>query len=170
MFADAAEFGEVVFNCTPGVVSLSVLATIPADALAGKVLIDVSNPLDFSAGFPPLLSVAVTDSLGEQIQRASPEARVVKALNTLNADLMVRPSALAGRHDLFIAGDDDDAKEQVRTILAEFGWDLRDVHDLGGIAAARGPEMYLPLWLQLMGALGTAAFNVHVVREVPPSG
>lgn len=166
-FSDAADFGEVVFNCTPGAVSLSVVTSIPTEALDAKVLIDVSNPLDFSGGFPPTLSVVNTDSLGEQIQRALPQARVVKALNTLNADLMVRPSLLPDRHDLFIAGDDDDAKEQVRSILAEFGWDLRDVHDLGGIAAARGTEMYLPLWLQLMGALGTAAFNVHVVRDAP---
>jgi len=144
-FADAASFGDLVFNCTPGTVSLAVLGALAGEPLQGKVLVDVSNALDFSAGFPPSLAVANTDSIGEQIQRALPDTRVVKALNTLNADLMVHPSLLDGAHDLFIAGDDAQAKSEVRTLLLEFGWSTNNIHDLGGIICARGTEMYLPL-------------------------
>lgn len=170
-FAAAAAFGEIVVNALPGQVCLGVL-TESADAIGDKVLIDVSNPLDFSDGFPPKLSVVNTDSLAEQIQRALPEAKVVKALNTVNADVMVRPGLLTSPTDLFIAGDDDQAKQFVTSLLVEFGWFAPDIHDLGGITAARGPEMYLPLWLNLMGAVGSPAFNVHVVRASPdaPTG
>ena len=130
--------------------------------LAGKVVVDVSNPLDFSQGMPPTLSVKDTDSLGEQVQRAFPDARVVKTLNTLNAELMVDPGRLGRPHTVFVSGDDAAAKETVTGLLRELGH--QDVVDLGGIETARGTEMYLPLWLRLMGALGTVDFNVHVVR------
>jgi predicted dinucleotide-binding enzyme len=133
-------------------------------------LVDVSNPLDFSGGFPPSLSVVNTDSLGEQIQRALPDTQVVKALNTVNADLMVNPGLLEGRHDLFVAGADVVAKRLVRSLLIEFGWRGEDIHDLGGIAASRGMEMYLPLWLAIMGSLETPTFSVHVVRSTHPPG
>ena len=133
-----------------------------ADNLAGKVLLDISNPLDFSAGFPPTLSVKDTDSLGEQVQRAFPQARVVKTLNTLTASLMVEPKSLGESSTVFVSGEDAAAKAVVVEILESFGHD--DVIDLGGIETARGPEMLLPLWLRLMGALGTAHFNVKVVR------
>ncbi len=132
--------------------------------LDGKVLIDVSVPLDFSQGFPPRLSVVNDDSLGEQIQRALPETRVVKALNTLNADLMLNPQLLEAPSDLFLAGDDAEAKDVVRGLLVEAGWEGGNIHDLGGIEASRGTEMWLPLWLRLMGAVGGPRFNVHVVR------
>jgi 8-hydroxy-5-deazaflavin:NADPH oxidoreductase len=127
------------------------------------VLIDVANPLDFSAGMPPTLTVCNTDSLAERIQRAFPEARVVKALNTVNAAVMVEPSLVPGSHTLFVAGDDADAKRQVAALLASFGWPAEDVMDLGEISAARGTEMYLPLWLRLFGATGTGHLNVRVV-------
>jgi predicted dinucleotide-binding enzyme len=169
-FADAASHGELAFNCTPGSVSLSVIESLPPDALTDKVLVDVSNPLDFSGGFPPSLSVVNTDSLGERLQRTLPDTYVVKTLNTVNADLMVNPSLLADPHDLFVAGDDSGAKTSVRSLLMAFGWSDEHIHDLGGITAARGMEMYLPLWLQLMGVVGSPTFNVHVVRADHPTG
>lgn len=162
-FADAAAFGEMVVNATAGAASLDALAAVGAEDLYGKVLIDVANPLDFSAGMPPTLTVCNTDSLAERIQRAFPEARVVKALNTVNAAVMVEPSLVPGSHTLFVAGDDVDAKRQVAELLASFGWPAEDVMDLGEISAARGTEMYLPLWLRLFGATGTGHLNVRVV-------
>ncbi len=169
-FNDAAEFGHVVFNCLPGAVAMSVLETLP-DVVGDKVLVDVSNPLDFSQGFPPSLSVVNTDSLAETIQRALPRAKVVKALNTVNADIMVNPALLPAPTDLFIAGNDEQAKVVVRSLLVTFGWAEANIRDLGGISAARAAEMYLPLWLNLMGATGTAAFNIHVVtQDAPPTG
>jgi predicted dinucleotide-binding enzyme len=163
-FADASAGAELVFNCTAGVASLEALSLAGAANLAGKILVDLSNPLDFSRGMPPTLSVCNDSSLGEQIQAAFPAARVVKTLNTVSAPIMVEPSKLPGDHVMFIAGDDAEAKQQVeRMILREwFGW--RAVVDLGGIASARGTEMYLPLWLRMWGALGTANFNIAIVR------
>lgn len=161
-FADAAGFGEIVINATAGTASLEALRAAGADNLAGKVLIDVSNPLDASQGFPPTLAVSNTDSNAEQIQREFPDARVVKALNTMNADVMVRPGLVPGDHHAFVAGDDEEAKQTVREMLESFGWPTDRVMDLGGIDAARGMEMYLPLWLRLWGATGTPLLNVGV--------
>lgn len=164
-FADAAADGEVVINATPGAVSLEVLAAAGTRNLKGKVLLDVANPLDHSAGFPPTLSIANTDSLAETIQRAFPAARVVKALNTMRADVMVAPEQLAGGdHDVFLAGDDVEAKDVVRRLLAEFGWRSDHIRDLGGLDAARGMEMWLPLWLRIfMSQSNNKAFNIKVV-------
>lgn len=162
-FADAAAYGEVVVNATGGLVSLDALTAAGADNLAGKVLLDIANPLDFSGGFPPTLSVKDTDSLGEQIQAAFPEARVVKALNTLTAELMVHPERVGGgQHTVFVSGNDPAAKATVIGLLEEFGH--TDVIDLGDISTCRGTEMFLPLWLRIMGSLGTPMFNVKVVR------
>jgi 8-hydroxy-5-deazaflavin:NADPH oxidoreductase len=163
-FADAAQFGDVIVNATAGAGSLAALAAAGEDNLGGKVLIDVSNPLDFSRGFPPSLSVPSTDSLGEQIQRAFPHTLVVKALNTVNALVMVDPSRVPGRHNLFISGDDAAAKAAVVELLGSFGWPAADVIDLGGIAGARATENYLIMWVMLYGVLGTGDFNVQVVR------
>jgi 8-hydroxy-5-deazaflavin:NADPH oxidoreductase len=163
-FAGAAAFGELVFNCTSGVHSLAALEAAGAENLAGKVLIDVANALDFSAGRPPTLAVANTDSLGEQIQRAFPEAKVVKSLNTMNCEVMVDPAKVPGAHNVFVCGDDAEAKLRVGDLLQSFGWPAESIVDLGGIEAARGPEMYLPLWLRLWGAVGTGHFNIAVVR------
>ncbi|MEP6528251.1 MAG: NAD(P)-binding domain-containing protein [Nocardioidaceae bacterium] len=163
-FADAGAHGEVVVNATAGGVSLAALEAAGADNLAGKVLIDVANTLDFSQGRPPTLSVVNTDSLGEQIQHAFPDARVVKTLNTMNASVMVDPSRVPGDHDVFVAGEDADAKETVKALLREFGWKGDNIVDLGGIRSARGTEMYLPLWLSLWGVLGTPDYNIKVVR------
>ena len=160
--ADAAAGAELVVLATSGTTALEVLGLAGAANLAGKPLVDISNPLDFSNGFPPSLFVKDNDSLGEQVQRAFPDAKVVKALNTLTADLMVHPEALGASSTVFVSGDDDAAKATVTELLTSFGHD--DVIDLGGIETARGPEMYLPIWLRLMGALGHAQFNVKVVR------
>ena len=163
-FADAAAHGKLVVNATAGVASLEALRSAGADNLAGKTLLDVANPLDFSGGFPPRLSVVNDDSLGEQIQREFPATRVVKALNTMNCQVMVDPARVPGDHDVLMAGDDEAAKREVTGLLESFGWSSAAVHDLGGIGAARGLEGYLPLWLSLMGALGTGDFNIHVAR------
>ena len=161
-FADAAAFGEIVFNCTSGGASLEALKQAGAQNLKGKVLIDIANPLDMSKGMPPTLSVCNNDSLGEQIQRQFPEAKVVKTLNTLTCSLMVNPSLLKGEHDVFMSGNDPGAKAQVSDILKGFGW--KNVIDLGDITTARGTEMFLPLWIRLYGALQTPNFNVHIAR------
>jgi predicted dinucleotide-binding enzyme len=163
-FADAAEFGELVINATAGGASLEALRAAGAESLGGKVLVDVANPLDFSDGMPPTLTVSNDDSLGEQIQEAFPEARVVKALNTVNAAVMVAPGALDESTNLFVCGNDRAAKGQVIELLETFGWLSGDILDLGDISAARGTEMYLPLWLRMMGALETPQFNIRVVR------
>jgi predicted dinucleotide-binding enzyme len=163
-FADAAAHGELIVNATAGVASVEALRAAGADNLAGKTLLDVANPLDFSGGFPPRLSVVNDDSLAEQIQREFPAARVVKALNTMNCQVMVDPARVPGEHDVLMAGDDEAAKEQVTGLLEEFGWPASAIHDLGGIGSARGLESYLPLWLSLMGWLGTGDFNIHVAR------
>ena len=161
-FAEAAAAGELLFNCTAGEASLDALAAAGAENLAGKILVDVANPLDFSRGMPPTLSVCNDDSLGERIQAAFPDAKVVKALNTVGNQVMIDPGRLPGAHNLFICGEDSEAKATVTALLAEFGWPRGSAIDLGGIEAARGTEMYLPLWLRLMGALDTADFNVQV--------
>ena len=162
-FADAAEFADYVFNCTAGQVSLDVLAAAGEARLGGKVLIDVSNPLDFSRGFPPFLTVCNTDSVGEQIQRAFPDTRVVKTLNTVTAAVMVDPGSLTEPTDMFVAGDDADAKSAARGFLEQFGWEPDRIRDLGGIEAARGLEAMLLLWVRMMSALGGPAFNVRLV-------
>jgi predicted dinucleotide-binding enzyme len=163
-FADAAAFGELVVNATKGESALKALEAAGESNLAGKALWDISNPLDFSQGFPPTLTVANTDSLGETIQRAHPEAKVVKALNTVTASVMVDPSSLGESTNLFICGDDAHAKAQVMEILETFGWLSGDILDLGGISAARGTEAYLLLWVLLMGALDGPTFNVRVIK------
>lgn len=162
-FADAAEFGQMLFNCTKGEHSLDVLDQAGAANLAGKILVDVSNPLDFEKGFPPSLSVCNDDSLGEQIQRAHPALKVVKALNTMWNGLMVQPRMLPDTHHTFLSGNDADAKNAVRGVLESFGWRADEVLDLGDITTARGTEMYLPLWARVYGATQNGAFNIKIV-------
>jgi predicted dinucleotide-binding enzyme len=162
-FADAAEFGELLINATGGKVSVDALEMAEAENLAGKVLIDVSNALEFGEG-PPVIGVSVDDSLGERIQAAFPDARVVKALNTMNASLMVSPDTLEERSNVFVCGNDASAKAQVIELLETFGWLSGDIIDLGDISTARGAELYVALWVRLMGALGTPEFNLRVVR------
>jgi hypothetical protein len=161
--AEAAAGAQLVINALSGAGSLAGLEAAGERNLGGKVLIDVADPLDSSRGMPPSLSVSNTDSLGEQIQRRFPGTRVVKALNTVNAGIMVDPAGLRdGDHTVFVSGDDATAKAQVVALLESLGW--TDIMDLGDITTARGTEMYLALWVRLFGVLGTPAFSIKVVR------
>ncbi|MEI7844623.1 MAG: NAD(P)-binding domain-containing protein [Chloroflexota bacterium] len=163
-YAEAAKHAEVVFNATNGTGTLDALKLAGESNLNGKVLIDIANPLDFSQGYPPSLFVSNTDSLGEQIQRAYPDAKVIKTLNTVTAALMVNPGLVANAdHTMFICGNDADAKTQVTEWLKVwFGW--KDVIDLGDITNSRGTEQVLSIWIRLLGVLGTGMFNFKVVK------
>jgi len=163
-FADAAEFGELLINATAGAASLEALRSARAENLAGKVLVDVANALDFRDGGGPVVGVALDDSVGERIQEAFPDAKVVKALNTMNASVMVAPDSLAESTNVFVCGNDAGAKARVIELLETFGWLSGDIVDLGDISAARGAELYVALWVRLMGAAGTPEFNIRLVR------
>lgn len=163
-FVEAATFGDVVFLCVKGEVTEEVVRAATASALEGKLLIDITNPLDFTHGFPPTLSITGRDSLGERVQSLVPGTKVVKALNTVAAPIMVEPSLLEGSHDLFVCGNDADGKAKAAELLrSEFGWET--IHDVGGIEAARGTESLLPLWTRLYGCFGTPLFNFHINRS-----
>ncbi|MDP1726960.1 MAG: NAD(P)-binding domain-containing protein [Bacteroidota bacterium] len=163
-YADAAAFGEIIFNCTAGVGSIEALKMAGEQYLNGKVIIDLANSLDFSKGMPPTLTIANTTSLGEEIQKAFPQTKVVKALNTTWCGLMVNPAMInGGDHNTFICGNDEEAKEKVKDFLKAFGWLGKNILDLGDITKARGPEMYLPLWLSIYGATQNGAFNIKIV-------
>lgn len=162
-FADAAAFGEIVFNCTNGNGSVDAVRSARAE-LAGKILVDASNPLDFSAGFPPSLFVCGNDSLGERIQRELPDTKVVKSLNTVNCQVMVDASRAGGESDIFVGGNDAEAKATVSRFLREqFGW--TSVVDLGDITTARGTEGYVLLWTRLWSVLKTGDFNLKIVKK-----
>ncbi len=163
-FADAAAWGEIIFNCTAGVGSLEALKMAGENRLDGKIIVDIANPLDFSKGMPPSLAVCNTNSLGEEIQNAFPQTKVVKALNTMWCGLMVNPAMInGGDHSTFVCGNDTVAKEVVKAILKSFGWAENNILDLGDITKARGTEMYLPLWLSIYGATNNGAFNIKIV-------
>ena len=164
-FAEAADFGEIVFVCTSGAGTVDAVGSARA-GLAGKVLIDVTNPLEFSGGGPSLF-VGITDSLGERVQEAVPEARVVKALNTVTAEVMVDPGLVPGDHVLFVCGNDPVAKERTVAVLGEFGWPADRVIDCGDLTGARATEAYLLIWLRLMNWVGDARFNIDVRRPGP---
>jgi len=161
-FADAAGFGELAFNCTAGAGALAAVGSA-SEALEGKLLIDVSNPLEFPGGSPSLF-VGITDSLGERIQRALPGTSVVKALNTMNADVMVDPAIVSGDHVVFVCGDDVDAKTRTVALLGELGWPSERVVDCGDITGARATEGYLLIWLRMMSWAGGPHFNIAVRR------
>jgi len=162
-FAEAAAKSEIVFLAVSAQAALPLLKDLDPKLLAGKILVDLTNPLDFSKGMPLTLSIVNDDSLGEQIQSLVPEARVVKTLNMVTSSLMVDPQELGPDHTMCLSGNDSEAKKVVTDMLKNwFGWS--DVIDLGDIRQARGMEMYLPLWLRMWGALGTAKFNIKIVR------
>jgi predicted dinucleotide-binding enzyme len=163
-FAEAAAHGEVLVNATGGIVSIDALTLAGAGNLGGKVLLDVSNALDHSAGFPPKVLASDSESLSERIQAAFPAALVVKTLNTMTNAVMVRPRALAGPHVNFLAGNDDGAKAVVRSLLMEFGWAAEELVDLGDLSGSRAMELYLPLWLRTYQAVGNGMFNINIVR------
>ena len=162
-FADAAAFGDLVIHCTRGDTAIEVLRQAGAGNLKGKVLIDISNPLDFSKGFPPSLSISNTDSLGELIQRTLPDTHVVKTLNTVTAAVMVNPAMIHGNHTVFVSGNDKPAKGKVMDLLRAFGWQA--IIDLGDITSARATEQMLPLWTRLYSVLGTGEFNFAILRK-----
>lgn len=161
-FADAAAFGEVIFNCTKGEHALAALQLAGAANLKGKTLIDISNPLDFSNGMPPSLFVCNTDSLGEQIQRAFPDTHVVKTLNIVNCEVMVNAGKSGGDPTMFVSGNDAGAKAQTIEFLNAFGWS--DIIDLGDITTARGTEQLLPIWVRTYMATGNGYFAFKIVR------
>jgi len=163
-FADAAMFGEsIIFNCTPGTVSVDALKLAGAQNLRGKILIDVSNGADFSRGMPPTFPISNTDSVAELLQRTFPETKVVKTLNTIRADLMTNPKVLLEETDIFVSGNDATAKSQVANLLREFGWNR--ILDLGDIGTARGPEMYFAFWIRLSMKFQNPMFNIRIVRQ-----
>jgi 8-hydroxy-5-deazaflavin:NADPH oxidoreductase len=161
-FSAAAAQGEIIINATHGMASLAALQTAGAENLQGKILIDVANELDFSQGMPPKSLAADTTSLGEKIQVAFPNTKVVKTLNTMNCQVMVDPKQLAGgNHTVFVSGNDADAKVNVTELLQSFGW--TDIFDLGDITSARGTEMMMPIWLRAFGKLGNVPYNFKIV-------
>ena len=162
-FAEASAFGEIIFNCTKGEISLEVLKLAEEKNLSSKILIDISNPLDFSKGMPPTLTICNDNSLGEEIQKAYPTLKVVKTLNTIWCGLMVNPAMISeADHNVFVSGNDAEAKTKAKEILISFGWLEHNILDLGDITTARGTEMYLPLWVRIMGATNSGAFNIKI--------
>lgn len=160
-FADAAAFAPVLFNCVNGAHSL---AAAGHDTLRGKILVDIANPMDYSRGDPPPLLYCNDDSLGERIQRAFPDLRVVKTLNTVGFPSMIDGTRIPGEHDMFMSGNDAAAKAEVARLLREeFAW--TSIIDLGDISTARGTEMLMPLFLRLWKTLGTFDFNIKVVAR-----
>ncbi|MFE7796652.1 NADPH-dependent F420 reductase [Nocardia sp. NPDC057440] len=162
-FAQAAAAAELVINATSGTVSLAALTAAGAANLSGKVIVDVSNALDFSGGFPPKLAIPEAGSVAEQLQQAFPAARVVKTLNTMNNQLMVDPSRISGRHNVFLSGDDESAKSEVAALLNSFGWTSEQIIDLGALETARSTEPLVLLWVSLHSKLGTEDINYAVV-------
>jgi 8-hydroxy-5-deazaflavin:NADPH oxidoreductase len=165
-FRDAAAFGEIIISCTGGMHSMEALESVGAEPLENKILIDVSNPLQQDNEGSMILGFCNNDSLGERIQRAFPHTRVVKALNTVNCDIMIEPSRVPGDHNLFICGNDANTKMEVTKHLSEwFGWKPQNIIDIGDITGARGMEMMMPLWMRLFqGVIGHPHFNYHIVR------
>lgn len=167
-FADAAGFGEVIFLCLNGEHAKSAVEMAGPDPFAGKLVLDLTNPLDFSRGMPPVLipSLSNTTSLGEQIQAYLPNAKVVKALNTITAKLMVDANQVnGGDSNLLICGNDSDAKQQAKEFLSgQFGWRKENIIDLGDITASRNTEAYVTLWVRLWQATGSPMFNIKIVH------
>ncbi len=166
-FAEAASFGDLLFNATSGGSSVKAFKSTKADDLKGKILIDIANPLDFSKGAPPCLITALsnTHSLGEELQKEFPQVRVVKTLNTMWCGLMVNPAMIGGGdHINYLCGNDSEAKRKVRELLKKFGWKEESLLDLGDITNSRGTESVLPIWLRVWGATGTGAFNFRIVK------
>ena len=163
-FSDAASFGEMIVICTKGDATISVARSIKPDFVKGKTVIDISNPLDFSKGMPPFLTPewSNTNSLGEEVQKALPQANVVKTLNIVNCQVMVNPDKVNGTHTMFVAGNNTEAKKQVTGILEQFGW--TDIIDLGDISSARGMEMILPIWVRIMVSINNPHFGFKIVR------
>lgn len=166
---EVAEFGELLVNAMNGNGTVEALKSIGNETLSGKIMIDIANPLDFSQGFPPSLTVCNTDSLGEQVQRTFPELKVVKTLNTMNAYLMVNPRMIAEDQTVFLSGNDSEAKEKVKQLLRSFGWKESEMLDLGDITTARGSEQLLPIWARIYSGIGNPMFNFRIVFGQNPT-
>ena len=164
-FSEAGQFADVVINATEGAVSLHALKETGEENLKGKIILDLALPLSYASGRPPRLIFANDDSLGEQIQRAFPTARVVKTLNTMSHTVMLNPSILLGSHNAFVSGESTEAKETITSLLTQFGWPVGDIVDLGGIETSRAPEMYATLLFQLSKVRGNYDFNIAVVTK-----
>ena len=164
-YQDLPDDTDVFINATGGQGSIAALESVGHTKLEHKVILDIANPLDFSQGMPPSLYVCNTDSLAEQIQKEFPGSQIVKSLNTMNCFIMVNPGLVKGDHTVFMSGNDREAKAKVKSLLEDIGWNAKNILDLGDITTARGTEMLLPVWLRLWGALGTADFNFHIVRN-----
>ena len=163
-FADAAAYGQIIFNCTKGIGSIEALTMAGENNLKDKIIVDISNPLDFSKGMPPTLTLVNTNSLGEEIQKTFPGSKVVKTLNTMWCGLMVHPGLLnEGDHNVFVTGNDASAKEEVKEIIKSFGWLDKNIIDLGDITSARATEMYLAMWVRILGVINTGTFNIKIV-------
>jgi len=165
-FSDAAAFGEMAINVTLGANTMDVIKATDVNNLKGKILIDISNPLDFSKGMPPSLipELSNTNSVGEELQKHFPDTKVVKTLNTMWNGLMINPSLVAdGEHVNYICGNDADAKKKVIHFLNELGWKNESILDLGDITGARAMEATLPIWLRVYGAKQSGAFNFKIV-------
>ncbi len=165
-FAEAAKNGYMIINATSGQGALEALTLAGKENIHGKVVMDISNPLDYSKGMPPTLSVCNTDSLGEQIQKAFPDVKVVKTLNTMSAYIMVNPALIPGDHNVFMSGNDAEAKAKVKELLKTFGWKEENITDIGDITTCKGTEMLLPIWVRLMGTFQSPMFNFKIVRQV----
>ncbi|MFT8980464.1 MAG: NAD(P)-binding domain-containing protein [Bifidobacterium sp.] len=163
-YKKAAVSSDLIVNAVAGMHSISALESIGARDLAGKVLLDLAIPLDLSNGIPPTLVISNDDSLGEQIQRAFPKTRVVKALHTVYYQVMIHPELVPGNHTIFMGGNDAEAKQVVRSVIASFGWPDESIIDLGDITTARATEMYSRLFFALYGKFGTFNFNINVTR------
>jgi len=164
-YKDLPADSDIYINCTQGEGSVAALEAAGKEKLNGKIILDIANPLDFSKGMPPTLFISNTDSLGEKLQREFPESKIVKGLNTMNCNIMVNPSMVPGDHNVFLSGNDEQAKKEITSLLVTIGWQSNNIIDLGDISTSRGTEMILPIWLRLWGALGTADFNFHIAQK-----
>ena len=161
-YAELPDASDLFINASNGEASIKALQAVGKDKLKNKVILDLANPLDFSQGFPPSLSISNTNSLAESIQKEFAESKVVKSLNTMNYELMMNPSKIKGDHSVFLSGNDENAKSRVKGLLQEIGWPEQNIFDLGDISTARGTEMMLPIWLRLYAVLGHSNFNFHL--------
>ncbi len=162
-YKEAVQKGnDLIVFAMNGNAALECLNSVGEELLNGKTMLDISNPLDFSKGFPPSLTICNTESLAEKIQSQYPGLKVVKSLNTMSNPIMINPSVIPGEHSVFISGNDQVAKSEVTVILNSFGWKNDNIIDLGDISTARGTEMMLPVWVRLFGKLQTPFFNFHI--------
>ena len=163
-FEEAAKFGELIFNCTKGDITLEVFKMAGPENFDGKTIVDIANPLDFSKGMPPSLipQYSNTNSLGEEVQKLLPKANVVKTLNIVNCEVMVDAKKSGGDPTMFVSGNSAEAKAEAIGLLKQFNWN--DIIDLGDITTARGTEMLLPIWLRTWMATGNGYFAFKIVR------